>query len=492
MTVTNQNVEQTKRINSDGDGAVETKGKIVPMDHAVLLERLLRVPIFETLKPADMVCFEHADVIDLEAGDLMVKHGSPGEFFWIVLDGQLRVADGDETLGVLQAGETGGEVPLLAGGKNIIDIFAITPAQVVRLDEDGFWQMMTSCTQVRRSILANMARRLQMLQSMTVQREKLVSLGTMMAGLMHELNNPGTAARRAASQLRTNLMSLQKTGLRLSRTQMTESQVDCLAELQERAMSDQKPAARSSIEEADAEEEMASWLSEHGIAEAWQMAPTLVGMGITREELECAREEFPGATLEVTLTWLESLVKSLQLVGTVEESISRVSELAMAVKKYAYEGKVTQQLVDVNESIASTLIILAHKLRHKEIEVVKEFGSALPPVECHGAGLNQIWTNLLDNSIDALNQGGRIEIRTERAGGEVVIRIADTGAGIPVEAQPHIFEPFYTTKPQGVGTGLGLDIVQRIVHDKLHGTVTFTSQPGRTEFTVRLPLTPQK
>ena len=166
------------------------------------------------------------------------------------------------------------------------------------------------------------------------------------------------------------------------------------------------------------------------------MAPTLVGIGITREELECARCQFSGELLATSLTWLESLVSSLQLVGTVEESISRVTELTLAVKKYAYEGKVAQQAVNVNESIANTLIILGHKLRNKEIEVVKEFSPSLQPVTCHGGGLNQIWTNLLDNAIDALPQKGRIEIRTEMAGDQAVITVADNGAGIPPDPPP--------------------------------------------------------
>jgi signal transduction histidine kinase len=272
---------------------------------------------------------------------------------------------------------------------------------------------------------------------------------------------------------------------------MTEEQADCLVELQQRALQE-KPKARSSIEEADAEEALAGWLEEQGIAEAWEMAPTLAGMRITRDELQCARNEFAGETLGNALTWLESLVSSMQLVGAVEESISRVTELALAVKKYAYEGKLAQQAVDVNESIVSTLIILAHKLRMKEIEVVKAFTPSLPAVMCFGAGLNQVWTNLLDNAIDALPQKGRIEIRTGLDADQVVIMIADSGAGIPPEHQPHIFEPFYTTKAAGVGTGLGLDIVHRIVHDKLHGSVDFTSEPGKTEFTVRIPVTPQK
>lgn len=466
-------------------------GTIVEMDHNRLLERLQRVPVFNTLQTADMSCFSGAVVLDFQTDDILMEHGTQGRFFWVVLDGEVRVVEGRETLAVFGANETCGEVPLLAGTQNKIDLIAGTATRVVRLDEDGFWQMMTSCREVRVAILGNMARRLEMLQSLMVQREKLASLGTMAAGLMHELNNPGAAARRAASLLRENLMRLQMVGMKLSRIALTESQADCLSALQQRALSAEKPKARSSIDEADAEDAMAEWLSEQGVADAWKTAPTLVGMGISREDLDCARSQFSGETLADALSWLEALVSSLQLVGTVEESISRVTELAIAVKKYAYEGKITQQAVDVNESIASTLIILSHKLRSKEIEVVKHFSPSLPAVTCYGGGLNQIWTNLLDNAIDALPQKGRVEIRTESTDDELVITIEDNGGGIADEHQKHVFEPFYTTKPAGIGTGLGLDIVHRIVHDKLHGSVVFTSEPGRTEFTVRIPVTAQ-
>ena len=462
------------------------------MDRDSLLKRLREVPVLKTLEAADMSCFSRAEVIDFQPGDYLLERGSGAHFFWILLEGEVRAAEGQETLAVLGANDTAGEVPLLAGTPNKVDLIAETAVRLVRLDEDGFWQIMTSCKEVRRQILGNMAKRTEMLQALIVQREKLASLGTMVAGLMHELNNPGTAARRAASSLRAKLTRLQTSSIKLSRVPMTQEQVDCLVELQKRAMQMEKPKARSSIEEADAEEALAGWLEEQGVAEAWEMAPTLTGMGITRDELQCARNEFAGETLADALTWLESLVSSMQLVGAVEESISRVTELALAVKKYAYEGKLAQQAVDVNESIVSTLIILAHKLRTKEIEVVKAFTPSLPPVMCFGAGLNQVWTNLLDNAIDALPQKGRIEIRTGMADDQVVITIADSGAGIPQEHQPHIFEPFYTTKAAGVGTGLGLDIVHRIVHDKLHGSVDFTSEPGKTEFTVRIPVTPQK
>ena len=207
------------------------------------------------------------------------------------------------------------------------------------------------------------------------------------------------------------------------------------------------------------------------IEDAWKMAPTLVSIGIDVEQLKCARSEFPGDSFPLALGWLEALASSMQLVGTIEESIGRVTDLIHAVKSYAYEGKGKRQTIDINESIHATLVILGHKVREKEIVLEKDFGADLPALESECSGLNQIWTNLLDNAIDAVPQHGRVRVRTwaEKSVGGVegprtilCILVADNGSGIPLESQAHIFDPFYTTKAVGVGTGLGLGIVQRI------------------------------
>jgi signal transduction histidine kinase len=231
------------------------------------------------------------------------------------------------------------------------------------------------------------------------------------------------------------------------------------------------------------------------IENAWKLAPTLVSIGLDAADLECARSEFPGPVFSDALSWLEALVSSMQMVGTIEESIGRVSDLVKAVKSYAYEGKGQSQSIDVNESVHATLVMLGHKLREKEITLEKNFAADLPLLETQCSSLNQIWTNLLDNAIDAVAQGGRIAIRTwpEKPGSapaEINVAITDNGTGIPPESQPQIFDPFYTTKPVGVGTGLGLGIVHRLV-EQLGGSIRFTSQPGKTEFTVRLPATPK-
>jgi signal transduction histidine kinase len=472
----------------------------VPISDA-LFEQLRTTPIFSSLKDQELRCLSGLEEIRLNKGDLLARQGEAGHNFWVLLEGSVIVSqtmpDGREFEMVsIPSGNAFGELPLLANIPNAANLTANESSHLVQISEEGFWDLMTSCPDVRKAILGNMAKRLQKLQSTTVQQEKMASLGTLAAGLMHELNNPGTAARRAASQLRSNLMRMHELSAKFSKTELSQEQKECLHDLQDHTLSAKHPIVMGSLEQSDAEETLAEWMEGANIENAWKMAPTLVAIGLKAEDLECARTEFPGSTLSDALNWIEAMASSMQLVGTIEESIGRVSDLVMAVKSYAYEGKGLKQSVDINSSIHATLVILSHKMREKEITVEKDFGPNLPPLQSDCTGLNQIWTNLLDNSIDAVGQHGKISVKTwaeqspsndQRT--DLCIQIADDGSGIPLESQTHIFDTFFTTKPLGIGTGLGLGIVHRIV-DQLGGVIRFTSVPGNTQFLVRLPAQP--
>jgi signal transduction histidine kinase len=385
------------------------------------------------------------------------------------------------------AGESFGEMPLLKGVQSTYHLVATGPSRLVRFDEEAFWQLMFSCPRVRAAILGNMARRLESYQVNAVHREKLASLGTLAAGLMHELNNPGAAALRAASQLRENLARMQEIGLRFTNKPKSQEQLDCMRWLQQQAMRRDCCVLMGSLEQSDREEALAEWLEAAGVQNAWRIAPGLAEMGMDPERLACTRKVFEGQDLSDTLNWLESVISNAQLVSTIESSIARVTDLVVAVKKYAYEGKVGAAL-NVHESLHSTLIILGHKLRHKGIVLRKHFASDLPALENAAPGLNQVWTNLLDNAIDASPEGGEIAISTRRDGNRIAVSFKDHGSGISEENQKHIFEPFFTTKPAGSGTGLGLDIARRIVESRHGGEITVKSNSEGTEFTVYLPI----
>ena len=467
---------------------------------AELRQRLRSVDILSSLPEDKLDCLAGVEEVHLTQGEFIARQGDVAHHFWMLLEGELRIyqtlPDGqDMTMSTVEAGTALGELPLLSNIPYVANVVASKPSHLMQLNEEEFWSLMTTCPEVRKAILGNMANRLLKLQNATLQQEKMASLGTLAAGLMHELNNPGAAASRAASQLRDNLLRLHQLSAKFSKTSMSNEQKQCLFQLQEQVLNVKRPVMMNSLEQSDAEDALVEWMESAHIENAWKLAPTLVAVGIDSSELECARSEFDGPVFSDALSWLEAMVSSMQLVGTIEDSIGRVSDLVKAVKAYAYEGKSQKQELDVNASIHATAVMLGHKLREKEIVLKKDLATDLPFLHTECSGLNQIWTNLLDNAIDAVPQRGHIKIRTwmENAAlspgnsrTDLCISIQDDGSGIPVESQPHIFDPFYTTKAVGVGTGLGLGIVHRIV-DQFGGTVRFSSDEHGTEFVVRLP-----
>ena len=468
-----------------------------------LSQLIRRIPVLSKLKEEDLGCLGAVELVEAPQGTVLIEQGASVQGFFMVLEGEVRLTrtevNGNETpLGIYQDGDTLGEAPLLLGAKKTgVQGVATRPVRMLRVSEEGFWRLMATCPTVRQGVLATTAQRVHAFQATTLHREKLISLGTLAAGLMHELNNPGSAAKRSAAQLRENLTRLQEISMRFCRTQLSPEQSSCLLDMQREVFAlDKKAKPVSSLEEADAEEEMGAWLESIGVTNAWKLAPTLVAAGWRRNDVVCTQEAFPGETLQSALNWLEALISSMQQLTTIEESLARVTELVIAVKKYAYEDKNGEHVIDVHESIQSTLTILGHKFRHKQLAIEKDFAAELPKLKTRGTGLSQVWTNLLDNATDAAPEASTVRIRTWSEDGPenglVCVGIADQGTGIAPEIRGQIFEPFYTTKPPGVGTGLGLDIARRIVTAQYKGTISFTSEPGRTEFVVKLPVNNSK
>ena len=436
---------------------------------------------------------DEVERVTAKAGSVLVEPGDTRLSYWLVLSGNIHAEraepDGSlATVGTAGPGEGFGEVPLLLGkSKAVFLIRAIEDSMLLRFAEETFWTLMSCCPAVRKVVLANMGQRIQMYQVEALHREKLVSLGTLAAGLMHELHNPGAAAKRAATQLRENLMRLQQLSLRFSDQPKTQQQLDCVRGLLEHTMRRCHGKALSSIDQADAEEAMSEWLAQAGVENAYQIGPALVDIGFDPQELECARAYFKPKEFSGALNWLESLVSSVSQVCAIEESISRISELVSAVKKFAYDEKSPTKDIDVHDSLQSTLTILGHKLRIKQIGVEKRFDASPSTISTKGSALSQVWTNLIDNAADASPANTHIEISTWTEPEWLVVCIGDHGSGIPPETLPRIFDAFFTTKPQGSGTGLGLEIVHRIVTQKFGGKIDVESKPGDTRFIVRLP-----
>lgn len=466
--------------------------QIEEVPFAEVKEPLRRYPAFAA-SDLSVLGGETVHRIRAREGAAIVEPGHFPIYYLVVLQGKLRAErpeqDGSLTgVGFAHAGGGYGETPLMHG-KEAASFFirAEEDSVIVRFSEQQFWNLLACCPEVRKMAVRDMTERVQAYQVEALHREKLVTLGTLAAGLMHELHNPGSAAKRSAAQLRENLRTLQELGLRIGERPKTRGQIECVRGLLLHTMQSCRLAALSSIDQADAEEELSQWLDSTGIDNAWSIGPALVEMGFHPAELRCAQAEFEPVAFSDVLNWLGAMVSSIKQVCTIEESLGRVSDLVSAVKKFAYDEKSPARAIDVHESLQSTLTILGHKLRIKQIKVEKRFNASPSVIETRGSALAQVWTNLIDNAADASPANAQIEISTWTEPEWLVVCIGDHGEGIAEDVRPHIFEAFFTTKPQGSGTGLGLDIVHRIVTQKFDGRVDVESQPGDTRFIVRLP-----
>nr|WP_245894240.1 ATP-binding protein [Chamaesiphon polymorphus] len=387
----------------------------------------------------------------------------------------------------LGAGEVFAELILLLDQPYPTSGRALTDVQLYKLVPDDFWKMLELCPGVMRRILKIAVERSQIHETVTQQQAKLISLGTLSAGLAHELNNPAAAVRSNVQNLETALQTLPSLALRLHQQPFTAAQIAFLDDLYQRATTAAiESSSLDPIAQSEAEDAIADWLADREIANPWQLAPMLVMAELDAARLDEVAAQISPDCLECVLTWLETTLTSIKLLEEIQLGSTRISELITAMKNYSYLDRSPLQQIDIHEGIENTLIILKHKLKYG-VSVTKEYAANLPQISAYAPQLNQVWTNLIDNAIDATNGKGQLWIRTALEDECILVEIADDGAGIPGDVRSRIFDQFFTTKEVGKGTGLGLDIARRIVGQH-QGKISFTSEPGNTRFQVRLPI----
>jgi signal transduction histidine kinase len=453
---------------------------------------LRNLPLFAGVTEEESRCLQQGEEISVPAGHPLTREGEPADYFYVILEGEIRTSkryDGQEVeMAIHTPGRFFGEVPLLLEMPYVVDGRARKPCRLLRYSRDAFWLMMRTCPSVATEILRTMAIRIRALERYSHHREKLVSLGTMAAGLAHELNNPASAARRAAAELREAATQVPSLACCLTKRQLSPDHAEALAQVQRELTSRPRPSVPlDPVAQSDREDAVTHWLKRHGMDDAWTFAAPLVTAGIDLAWLEEVAARFPPAAVVDVLRWIAGTLTLDELVQQVDQSTTRIAELVNAVKAYSYEGRAPLQEVDVHDGLESTLTMLSHKL--KGVTVTREYDRSLPRIQAYGHELNQVWTNLIDNAIDAVNAQGQIWIRTRQVDGQVVVDIQDNGLGIPMDIRSRLFEPFFTTKEVAKGTGLGLLISHRIVTDRHGSEIEFESQPGDTRFSVRLPIT---
>ena len=456
-------------------------------------QELLRFAGFAGL-PEDQVAWflDHSNEVQLKAGDVYAKQGDPPDAMFVLLEGNFEwhgEFHGETIVMPLEVGDITGVLPFSRMKQFTVTGRAITNGRILRFPSSLFPELIQKMPELVQRLVGVMTDRVREATRIEQQRDRLASLGKLSAGLAHELNNPATAAKRAAAQLRETLHRIKEASLQLGRRELTPTQKAEIEKLETSFTQVDRPAL-DTLTMSDLEDQIDSLLRSHGQNDLWQLAAELARRGVKPEELESLFENLDSGTARAALVRIAASVDIASLLSEIENSTSRISDLVRAIKEYTYMDQSPLQNVNVVKSLETTLTILNHKLK-RGVTVQREYQPVPLLVNSFGSELNQVWTNLIDNAIDAMNGQGELRVRTSRDNGCVVVEISDSGPGISPEIRSHIFEPFFTTKPVGEGTGLGLDTVQRIVR-KHKGNIQVTSKPGDTRFRVFLPLADAK
>jgi signal transduction histidine kinase len=472
-----------------------------PARNTLTPDELRTLFLFEALTDEQLrVLSEHGTVETRAAGTPVYLEGEPATCFFVLLSGTVslrrRVHGDDVELNrTEQRGVYGGAIQAFIASADQVylnGMYAVTDVEVYQLPAEIFASAVRDWFPMAMHLLEGLFFGLRNQQALIGERQRLLALGSLSAGLTHELNNPAAAAVRATSSLRDRVAGMRHKLAMIADGRLDGRQLHDLVELQDKAVKRAAEAApMSAMQTADAEDALADWLDQQDIAGSWDLAATLVAGGVDAEWLAKVADYVGPENIDPTVRWLAYTIDTEQLMREIEDAVTRISGLVAAAKQYSQLDRAPYQTVDVHELLDATLTMLAAKIP-AGVRVVREYDRSLPAIPAYAAELNQVWTNLIDNALSAMDGEGTLTVHTGREDECLLVDIVDTGPGIPDEVRPRIFEPFFTTKPVGEGTGLGLDISYRIVITKHHGDIRVDSRPGHTMFRVVLPIAPDQ
>ncbi len=457
------------------------------------LHDLRKSPLFQGLSNEELQkLMDMAEPVSLRAGDVLIRQGEVGDCAYVVIKGDFEVQkqSGQSLIkiDVRNPGDVVGEMALLSRAPRNATLIAKTDGEVLRIPQEAFEQLLQSSTTAAMAVLHWVMSRLTQNESLLHQQEKMAALGTMSAGLAHELNNPSAAAQRSASQLRESQSRWLTLTHQFESAAIQQGQTEWLNDfIQETTRRFGTPAKLDALERIDRVDELQTWLEANDIESAWELAPAMVNFGWEVQSLEKLKQGMSPSLSGLAVHWLGLCCLMMGLLSEVLQTTERISQIVHAVKSYTYLDQAPLLEVDVHEGLENTLVIMQHKLK-KGVTVKRDYAPNLPRIEAYASELNQVWTNIIDNAVDAMSGKGELKIKTYQKDHHVVVEITDNGPGIPEEIQSRIFEPFFTTKAPGQGTGLGLHISHDIIANHHHGQLTVQSKPGETKFRAVLPV----
>ena len=459
----------------------------------LMLESLRAVPILTNLPEEDLELLNtRVESVSLEAGETLFREGDAGDRCYIIESGELEIvkqSGGREVfLSVRGAGDVIGELALMEDLPRMATVRAVADTVLLSVEHQHLQELLAASPSAAAAMFDSALSRSRATEARLRQSEKMAQLGTLTAGVAHELNNPASAIRRGSSQLQSELARLGAAQAQLYSMELTDADLADLTRRGERAVEmATAPSTMDPVSLAVREESIESWLTDNGVPEPWTVASTLACVEYDLEDLHALGERFDSGDLATVVRWIDATCSVQSLITEIGQASARVSSIVGALKSYSYLDQAPVQEVDVHRGLDDTLLILRGKLG-PGVSIVRDYDPQVPTLQAYGSELNQVWTNLIDNAVYAVGDGGTIQLRTRLDGIHVVVQIEDDGPGIPDDIQDKVFDPFFTTKPVGEGTGLGLDISYGIVVDRHRGEIQVESRPGRTCFEVWLPL----